>query len=361
MTEGRHDRAAHVPGWDQERLAAATAVLLGAGALGTTVAQVLALAGVGNLVVCDPDEVAVSNLSRCPLFREADVGRPKAQVTAAALASLAPGTTVVPRRAPLASGVGLAELRAADLVIACLDSRAARVELATRCNLAGAAMLNGGTHEWGGEVSVHSVGGRCFGCDLNDGERAAGDDPWSCTAPAPTAPAAAASAPVSALVGAWLGSHAIRLLLGLPVASRLRIDAAAGTAQPVAGPAPAEAPDPACPLHETLPDGPDRGTRGLTRLPVSDRSTVAELLSHLAPDEEPLTWAGFRRGTNGPCARIAATHRLRAAPPGARLRSLGVAPREVLPVAAHGGTLRYVELSEPSGDDGAHTEGARAG
>lgn len=334
--DARYARHTLIPGWDQRALADATVVLVGAGALGNTVAQSLALAGIGRLVVCDPDTVAVSNLSRCPLFRAADVGRPKAEALAEALAALAPDTVVDARPAPLLSGVGLAELRDADLAVGCLDSRAARLRLAARCTLAGVPMLDGGTNDWGGEVGLYRPGGRCWGCGLTPAERAAQDDPWSCTAPRP-GQRAGASAPVSAIVGSWLAGYAVRVLLGLPVAAwPLRIDAA-GSALPVAGRGPVDRPAPDCPLHEE--PGP------VSVLPVADLAPVGDLLRHFADDEEPLSWTGFRR-PGAPLAAPASATRLRAAAPDATLRSLGVAPREILPVAGPRGTLlRYVELS----------------
>ncbi|MEV5547550.1 ThiF family adenylyltransferase [Streptomyces sp. NPDC052309] len=363
--EGRYARHGLVPGWDQRRLAGATVVLAGAGALGNTVAQTLALAGVGRLVVCDPDVVAVSNLSRCPLFRAADVGRPKARVVAEALSVLAPDTAVDAREAPHVSGAGLAELREADLVVGALDSRAARIALAGRCTLAGTGMLDGGTHAWGGEMCWYPPGGRCWACGLGPEERAVRDDPWSCAAPGPLAPAGA-SAPVSALVGSWLAGTAVRLLLGLPVpAGPLRIDTATG-AVPLSGPGPRDRPDPGCPLHERLP-----GPGGVTVLPLDHRATVAELLGHVGADEEPLTWAGFGRPVRRRAPVPAVTTRLRSAPAAARLDSLGVAPREVLPVARRDGSgLRYVELAgarrttggegrRPAGERRATTEGVR--
>ncbi|WP_261567254.1 HesA/MoeB/ThiF family protein [Frankia gtarii] len=86
----RHERIA---GWDQRILAASTAVVVGVGALGNEVAKNLALAGVGRLVLCDPDTVSVSNLSRTVLLADSDVGRPN--VSAAAAAASIASTAIV--------------------------------------------------------------------------------------------------------------------------------------------------------------------------------------------------------------------------------------------------------------------------
>ena len=64
----------------QERLLAARVVIVGCGANGTVLANTLARAGVGTLVIVDRDFVELNNLQRQVLFDEDDVtqGRPKA-------------------------------------------------------------------------------------------------------------------------------------------------------------------------------------------------------------------------------------------------------------------------------------------
>jgi molybdopterin-synthase adenylyltransferase len=56
----------------QEKLLAASAVLVGCGALGTVVANLLVRAGLGRLRIIDRDFVELSNLQRQTLFEEAD-------------------------------------------------------------------------------------------------------------------------------------------------------------------------------------------------------------------------------------------------------------------------------------------------
>ena len=55
--------------WDQERLAAAKVLVIGAGALGNEIVKNLALLGVGHVFVADhPIVSSTSNLSRSILF-----------------------------------------------------------------------------------------------------------------------------------------------------------------------------------------------------------------------------------------------------------------------------------------------------
>jgi molybdopterin/thiamine biosynthesis adenylyltransferase len=83
----RYSRQTILPGWGREgqtRLAEATAVVIGCGALGSHIASHLVRAGVGRLVVADRDFVEWHNLPRQALYAEADAaaGLPKAVAAA---------------------------------------------------------------------------------------------------------------------------------------------------------------------------------------------------------------------------------------------------------------------------------------
>lgn len=65
----------------QRKLLASTAVVLGCGALGTVITDMLARAGTGHLVIVDRDFIELTNLQRQVLFDEEDVANaiPKAE------------------------------------------------------------------------------------------------------------------------------------------------------------------------------------------------------------------------------------------------------------------------------------------
>jgi molybdopterin/thiamine biosynthesis adenylyltransferase len=330
----RYSRHELIPGWSQHRMAAASVVVVGVGALGTEVARQLAQMGVGRLVLCDGDAVTVSNLSRGALFRPDDVGRPKVAAAAAAIRELTTDTTVVERPRWLVCGVGLGELREATLVISCLDSRAARVQLAMRCNLAGVGLLDGGTHPWGGEVRYYPAGGPCFGCGLTEVERSVRDDPVSCTDPRATQ--VGASAGVSGLIGSWLAVTASQLLFDLEVPpGTLRVQADTGRTERHRF-----ALDPRCPLHERIEP------ETVTRTRISSAAPVGRLLELVRPYETVLTWTEF----DG--ARNRRSSHLKHAARDTRLHALGVAPQEILRVVptTDGLQERYIELA--AGRDG---------
>src|SRR5277367_6713270 len=89
--EDRFARFRLISWWDQERLAGARVLVIGAGALGNEILKNLALLGIGRVFIADRDRVENSNLSRSILFRERDCGRPKAEVAAERAAEIYPG------------------------------------------------------------------------------------------------------------------------------------------------------------------------------------------------------------------------------------------------------------------------------
>ena len=90
----------------QRRLAAARVLLVGCGALGTTIADLLVRAGVGRLTVADRDVVELTNLQRQTLFDEADVaaGMPKAAAATARLRRINSAVEVTPVVADVHNG-----------------------------------------------------------------------------------------------------------------------------------------------------------------------------------------------------------------------------------------------------------------
>jgi molybdopterin/thiamine biosynthesis adenylyltransferase len=90
----------------QARLAAARVLLVGCGALGTSVADLLVRAGVGFLRIVDRDVVELTNLQRQVLFDEADAadGTPKAVAAAKRLRAVNSAVTVEPVVADVDAG-----------------------------------------------------------------------------------------------------------------------------------------------------------------------------------------------------------------------------------------------------------------
>ncbi|HEN5561243.1 TPA: HesA/MoeB/ThiF family protein, partial [Legionella pneumophila] len=72
----------------QKIISNARIMIVGLGGIGCPVAQYLAAAGVGKLILVDNDKVDLSNLHRQILFNEADVGDYKAEKAKVALSQV---------------------------------------------------------------------------------------------------------------------------------------------------------------------------------------------------------------------------------------------------------------------------------
>lgn len=84
----RHVVLREVGGSGQQKLKKAKILVIGAGGLGAPAILYLAAAGIGTISCVDDDEVSLSNLQRQVLHRTADIGRPKVDSAADAVAAL---------------------------------------------------------------------------------------------------------------------------------------------------------------------------------------------------------------------------------------------------------------------------------
>ncbi len=138
----------------QRRLKNARVLVVGAGGLGSPALQYLAAAGVGVLGVVDDDVVSISNLHRQVIHGTEDVGRPKVDSAAAAIARVNPLVTVRTHRTRLDAGNALEIVRQYDLVLDGADNFATRYLVSDACVLAGVPCVWGSVLRLEGRVSV---------------------------------------------------------------------------------------------------------------------------------------------------------------------------------------------------------------
>lgn len=102
----------------QQRLNNAQVLILGLGGIGHQIAQSLAAAGIGTLVLVDGDIVEASNLNRQILFCPDDIGTPKVHAARAGILRIAPNCNVMAQERSINS---VAEWN--DLMAACPSVR----------------------------------------------------------------------------------------------------------------------------------------------------------------------------------------------------------------------------------------------
>ena len=169
LEESRYDRQERVSWWDQERLASATVLVVGAGALGNEVVKNLALIGVGTICVLDIDTIESSNLARCVFFRPGDEGRAKAPTLAKRARGLNPDVTIEGVVADVRTfGTGL--FLRADVVVGALDNREARLycnRLAARTRR---SWVDGAIEALSGIARVFNPPTSCYECTLSEAD-----------------------------------------------------------------------------------------------------------------------------------------------------------------------------------------------
>ena len=156
---GRHIVMPEIGGAGQQALKRACVAVVGAGGLGSPVLAYLAVAGVGRLRIIDDDSVSLSNLQRQILHGTGDVGRPKTDSAADAIAALNPHVAVETVATRLDRHNVRAVLDGADVVIDGSDNFATRSLVAAMAEEKGIALVTGALGRFDGSVTVlHPAG-----------------------------------------------------------------------------------------------------------------------------------------------------------------------------------------------------------
>ncbi|MFH1636868.1 MAG: HesA/MoeB/ThiF family protein [Candidatus Woesearchaeota archaeon] len=115
----------------QKVIAKASATIVGCGALGSTAAELLARAGIGELKLIDRDIVEESNLQRQSLFTEADVGKSKARACETWIRAI--NRSVKVKAHPEELNCSNLRLLDSDIVLDCTDNIATRLLINEYC------------------------------------------------------------------------------------------------------------------------------------------------------------------------------------------------------------------------------------
>jgi adenylyltransferase/sulfurtransferase len=190
----------------QQRIRDSSALVIGAGGLGSPAALYLAAAGIGRLTLVDGDAVDLTNLQRQILHTTDRIGINKAASGAATLATLNPQVELV----PVGERAGERELgrlvSAADVVLDCTDNFATRHAINRACVAAHRPLVSGAAVRFDGQLAVFDLrrpGSSCYSCLFPEGE--AQDELCAVMG---------VFAPVTGIVGTMQAAEALKLVAG---------------------------------------------------------------------------------------------------------------------------------------------------
>jgi adenylyltransferase/sulfurtransferase len=220
VEEDRFSRLRLIPWWDQAKIQSAKVLVVGAGALGNEVLKNLALLGFLNIVVVDLDSIETSNLSRSVLFRASDVGLSKAAAIARGYNDLLPEATVRPMVANVIQDCGLGLFSWADVILAGLDNREARLWINRAAWKVNRPWIDGAIEGINGVARVFLPGEPpCYECTLGETDWTILNRRMSCNlllhepnpqGRTPTTPT------ISSIIGGIEAQEAVKVLHGLP-------------------------------------------------------------------------------------------------------------------------------------------------
>ncbi|WP_156232743.1 ThiF family adenylyltransferase [Corynebacterium occultum] len=139
---------------EQEKLAGAHVLVIGAGGLGCPAMQSLAAVGIGHISVIDDDVVDLSNIHRQILFGAQDEGRPKVEVTEERLRQLQPDITVTPLQFRMTTANAVELFEGVDLVIDGSDTFATKYLSADAAEITGTPLVWGTVLRYRGDVAL---------------------------------------------------------------------------------------------------------------------------------------------------------------------------------------------------------------
>ena len=198
----RHLVLREVGGPGQQRLKGASVLIVGAGGLGSPAALYLAAAGVGKVILVDPDTVDLSNLQRQVLYTEDDLDRPKVEAGTDRLAALNPHIFVAGFPGAFDDSTADELCQGVDLVLDGTDDFGVRFCVNAACVRHGKPLVSGAIGRWTGQVGVFA-GRPCYRCLVPE------------TPPdAETCVAVGVVGALAGVIGSMMALEAIKLITG---------------------------------------------------------------------------------------------------------------------------------------------------
>lgn len=153
----------------QEHLQDSAIAIVGLGALGTNCSELLARAGVENLILIDEDVIEESNLQRQTLFMEGDVGKSKVEVAKEKLGKINSRTKITIHNT-LLSKENANLLEKSDLILDCTDNLETRFMINKYCQEKNKVWIYSSAVKSSGYVMPIYPDGPCLRCFLREAD-----------------------------------------------------------------------------------------------------------------------------------------------------------------------------------------------
>lgn len=167
----RHIVLPQVGGIGQRRLKATSIAVVGAGGIGSAAIPSLAGAGIGRLTIIDDDVIDLSNLQRQPIFREDQVGRPKAEIAAGFVKAMNRHVDATPARQRLSADNAEALLAGHGLVLDGCDNFATRLVVGDTLTRLKIPLVSAAAVQFQGQVALFrgwEADKPCYRCFVGD-------------------------------------------------------------------------------------------------------------------------------------------------------------------------------------------------
>ena len=167
----RHIVLPQVGGVGQRKLKAASIAVVGAGGIGSAVLPALAGAGAGRLTIIDDDIVDRTNLQRQPIFRDDQLGQPKAVLAAEFVRNLNPYVEVDAVQQRLTAENAETLLSGHDLVLDGCDNFATRLVVGDTLTRLRIPLVSAAAVQFQGQVGLFrgwEADKPCYRCFVGD-------------------------------------------------------------------------------------------------------------------------------------------------------------------------------------------------
>lgn len=156
----------------QQKIRAASVLVIGAGALGCSVLQYLTAAGVGTIGILDNDWIDETNFNRQILYREEDLGKPKPLIARNTLIKLNSEVTFRMHFFRLDKTCALKVISGYDIIVDCTDNFPTRYLINDACVINKKPWVYGAVNKFEGQVIIFNYKGgptlRCIRPEMPD-------------------------------------------------------------------------------------------------------------------------------------------------------------------------------------------------